>query len=468
MSTAGNPPIRAWSPRSLPGLLRGPAPYLAVVALGLAIRLVLLPYQGTQDLALDVQWGRQVTDMGLAHAYYGNYFPLAWQIFGGAVELSRLLDVSAGTTLKAINTLAEIGSFVLLIALMRTWGLDAKYSLLYWISPYFLVMNWLGFVDGQLSFVLLATLLIVSRRNDPLGYLAAGVPLGAGFLMKPQMIPLVGVVPLLVAAAWWFHPSSRRVNLRPLLLLVAPAAGFVAYSLYFAIAGAKLSTVPHTYLPSESFHYALGISGQGLSPWYVVAQLLRDPGQRLYEVTEPDVLNTIGAIAASALIVGAVTLIARNRPRLEAPELFLALLFTTLIVPVVATRAHEGHLYLASVLSILLAAAIRSRTLNWCLSGLLALEFLNLFARHGLGDEARATTLGGVDDALSKWGVGYTPVDHHVVVETGGAAYIVSEALQAIAAITATVLVAVIAWYAVRAARSSDARLPARAVGSGE
>ena len=48
-------------------------------------------------------------------------------------------------------------------------------------------------------------------------------------------------------------------------------------------------------------------------------------------------------------------------------------------------HAHENHLYLGLLLSIVVVAAPSARSLNWPLQGLLAAQFLNIFSVHGLG-----------------------------------------------------------------------------------
>jgi hypothetical protein len=55
-------------------------------------------------------------------------------------------------------------------------------------------------------------------------------------------------------------------------------------------------------------------------------------------------------------------------------------------VPMVATHAHENHLYLGLLLStVVVAGASSDRSLNWALQALLAAQFLNLFCTYLLG-----------------------------------------------------------------------------------
>ena len=78
--------------------------------------------------------------------------------------------------MKAITLAFDIGCLALLVVLLRTWRLDERYSLIYWIHPYFLVLFILGYVDPHLGFCILACIVIVARWPGREGFLAAGVP----------------------------------------------------------------------------------------------------------------------------------------------------------------------------------------------------------------------------------------------------------------------------------------------------
>jgi hypothetical protein len=364
--------------------LRRPWPYASLLLLGLGIRFFLLPYMGTGDVDTILGWGREVSDVGLAHAYHGIHFPLEWQLSAGAVLASRELDISAVASLKAITLAFDVGAVVLLGFLLRAWRSDGRYALIFWLHPYFLLLFCLGYVDAHLGFSILACLLILARWPGRLGFLAAGLPLAMAFVIKPQAIGLVETIPLLVLASILINPEHRRENLRPLLLLVAPFAVFAAYSFYFDQAGASFTTVADTYSPSELARQSESLTANMTNIWYPVALALRD-GAPAYTVTEPEILNSISQLVANLALIGAMLVLARARPVIGSREVLFAFLFAGLVIPMIVTHAHENHLYLGLLLSIPVAAMHPDRSFIWPLQGLLAAQFLNLFGLYGLG-----------------------------------------------------------------------------------
>jgi hypothetical protein len=329
-------------------------------------------------------WGRDVRDVGLHHAYTGIYFPIEWQLSAAAIWGSRELGISAVSAMKTIILVFDVGAMALLVALLRAWGGDLRYSLIYWLHPYFLLFFCLGFVDARLAFCVLACLVILARWPGATGFLAAGVPLALAFLLKPQAIGLLGAIPILVAVTVLLNPAHRRDNLRPLLLLVAPAVLFAAYSVYFDLAGAKLTTIAHTYTPDELTRQSPALTAQMTNVWYPLAMILRHDESPVYTVTRP-ALDTVGQVAAVAILTGALAAMARARSLIGAREVFFAFLFAALIIPMVATHAHENHLYLGLLLSTVAVATAPDRSLFWPLQGLLAAQFLNIFSAQLLG-----------------------------------------------------------------------------------
>jgi hypothetical protein len=375
--------------------LRRHWPYVALFLLGLGIRVFSVPYMGTLDINTILSWGRGVNDVGLPHAYGGIYFPIEWQLSAVAVFASRHLDVSAVASRKAITLAFDLGAVVLLVLLLRAWRLDSRYALIYWLHPYFVLLVILGYLDPHIGCSILACLLILARVPGRTGFLAAGLPLALAFMMKPQAIGLVAAIPLLVLMAILMNPEHRRENLQPLLLLVAPLAVFAGYSLYFDLGGAQLNTIAHTYTPSELARQSESLSANIPNFWWPVALALRDGGPA-YAVTEPTVLNPISQSAAILALVAALTVVVRARPVIGSREVLLAFAFTGLIIPMVATHAHENHLYLGLLLCIPLAAASPDRRLFWALQGLLAVQFLNVFERYAFGVNDLSDPFGGV------------------------------------------------------------------------
>jgi hypothetical protein len=367
--------------------------YGGLLLLGLGIRLYFLPYLGTNDMTVELGWGRAVRDVGLAHAYSGIYFPIEWQLNAAAVHAGEL-GISTFSAIKAITLAFDIGALAMLALLLRMWGLDERYSLVYWIHPYFLLLFILGYVDAHLGFCVLACIVILTRWPRSAGFLAAGIPLALAFLMKPQAIGLVAVIPTLVLVTVVLNPSRWRENLRPLLLLVAPAVLFAAYSIYLDQGGAGLTTLAHTYSPAELTRESSGLTGRMTNFWYPVAMILRHDGAEIYTVSRP-ALDTVGGAAGALIITGALVAMARARPVIGAREVLFAFLFAAMTVPMVATHAHENHLYLGLLLSIVaVAKSPYARSLNWALQGLLAAQFLNIFAVYRFGINQVSTDLG--------------------------------------------------------------------------
>jgi hypothetical protein len=379
-------------------LLRRHWRYAALVLLGLGIRLLFLPYLGTHDIDTILSWGRDVIDVGLPHAYTGIYFPVEWQLSTAAVHASREFDVSGIASLKAITLSFDLGAVALLGLLLRTWRLDGSYALIYWVHPYFVLLLILGYVDAHVGFSVLACLLILARWPGPRGFLAAGFPLALAFMMKPQAIVLLAAIPILVLLAVLLNPARRRENLQPLLLLIAPLAIFAAYSLYFDRSGAGLLTIADTYTPSELARQSPSLTARMTNIWYPVALALREDGAPIWTVTEPTVLNSISQLAAIVALIGSLAVLARARAVIGSREVLFAFLFAALIVPMIATHAHENHLYLALLLSIPVAAGRADRRLMWPLQGLLAAQFLNLLGVYGLGDNELTRPLSGLQD----------------------------------------------------------------------
>jgi hypothetical protein len=365
-------------------LLERPWLYGALLLLGLGLRVFLVPYMGSHDMDTVLGWGRDVREVGLPHAYTGIYFPIEWQLSAAAVYGSSELGVSAVASMKTILLVFDVAAMALLMALLRGWRLDERYSLIYWLHPYFLLFFCLGFVDAHLGFCVLACLVILARWQGSAGLLAAGVPLAVAFLMKPQAIGLVGSVPLLVAITIALNPAHWRENLRPLLLLVAPALLFAAYSLYFDLGGAELNTLANTYAPGELARQSASLTADMTNFWYPVAMILRDDGARIYTVVNPT-LDTVGTVGAAAILAGALVAVARVRSVIGPREILFAFLFAAMTVPMVAPHAHSNHLYLGLLLSVVVAAARRDLGLIWPLQGLLLAQFVSILGTQGLG-----------------------------------------------------------------------------------
>src|SRR3954454_513145 len=259
------------------------------IALGLAGRLLWLPLHGTHDMDVFAGWGDQTMRFGLAHAYYGIYYPLQYQLFAVSSWLASSTGLGTIAAYKLVTLCFEAGAVVLLALLLRRLGADPFYALVLWLQPYFLAISWLGYTDAQFAFFVLLGLTVAAYLPSPVGYLAGGFGLGAAFLMKPQATLLVGVAGALLAATLvkerhrLLHPLARRPFCLA-LLIVGPTVIFAAYTLYFDAKGGGLTYLARSYQRVLA-HPSSALTENMPNVWYPVANLVRSPSEPIYAVT---------------------------------------------------------------------------------------------------------------------------------------------------------------------------------------
>jgi hypothetical protein len=369
---------------------------VALFAIGLIIRLLLVSHKGTADMDSYIAWGQDVVENGLASAYHGIYFPVQYDVFAFAVHLSSRLDVSGVTAVKAINLACDTGSFLVLAVLLTRFALPYRYALVYWLTPYFLSIYWLGYIDAQIGFLVLLSLLVLSYRSSPIGWTIAGVPLGTAVLMKPQAITLVVV---LVLGAGLGLVAGRRLRAGDGILsmrtgvpcmLVFAAGLFSAFSIYIGARGGEhgkgYGYVTYTYTPAELERQSPGLTGDMVNVWYPVAYAYKEDAQPVYAVSEPKVFNQVGTGLTLLLVVAGVAGVVATSQRLSAAGAVLCLFAVgTLVVPMTITHAHENHLFLGAVLAVPLLALIKDPWLMLAFQAILAVQFLHLVGRYALG-----------------------------------------------------------------------------------
>ena len=181
---------------------------LAGFAVGLLLRVFMLSYRGTFDMDTNARWGRAVVREGLAHAYAGNYFPLAYQLFGAVEWLASRLGVDAIPVHKAANLVFDAGTFWVLVALLRQSRGGPLFALLYWLHPWFLLVFSLGYVDFHFTFFVLLWLWLVRDATTAGRYFLAGIPLALALMMKPQaVLPAASVLIYL-----WFRRRDQTIG----------------------------------------------------------------------------------------------------------------------------------------------------------------------------------------------------------------------------------------------------------------
>jgi hypothetical protein len=361
------------------------------ILLGLGVRIAFVPYKGTADMDSYLAWGRDVATYGMAKAYHGIYFPLEYQLFRLAVGAASVLGISEVSALKIGNLAFDAGTFVLLVLLLRRLRLPPAYALIYWLHPYFLAIAWLGYIDMHSGLMVVATLLAISYCSRPLQYVAAGVPLGLAFTMKPQGITFVLAIVLVTALGlvgsrvFGLSRTGTTLARHGPLLLVAPIALFCGYSLWVAGDGHSVTYLAHTYSPGELARQSESLNANMTNIWYPVADALRDPGAPIYSVTEPAILNTVGsALTIGLIFIGALLLIRRDG--LSETALITSVLGLAAIVgPMTLTHVHENHLFFGALLAIVLMPLVRNRWFTIATNVLLILQFINLAGRYGLG-----------------------------------------------------------------------------------
>jgi hypothetical protein len=357
---------------------------------GLAFRIALLPYRGTSDMATYLQWGHDVADHGLAAAYHGIYFPLQYEVFRWALSLAYALGITGVTAIKAINLVFDLASFGVLVLLLSRLGLPRGYALLYWLHPFFLTIFGLGYVDAQVGFMLLLTLLGVTYARTPLQHVAAGVPLGLAVVMKPQADMFVAMVVIAAVIGLFGRrlgvtPAARELGRRAPLLLVAPAVIYASCAAVLAAGGRPLSYLAQTNLPSELARVFPALNANAPNIWYPVADQYRHAGDPIWTVAEPTIFNSVGTLLTLLLLVGG-TLFVMRRPRLTVGQQAL-LIFTLpgIVGPMTLTHVHENHLFYGGIFTVATIPLVRDRRYTWAVQGLLLFWFINLAGRYGLG-----------------------------------------------------------------------------------
>jgi hypothetical protein len=358
--------------------------FLACFTLGLAVRVALLGEYGTGDPRQDLVVGRHVVSVGLAAEFHGGYFPIQYQEFGSVVALARGLGLREIVVFKSVNLACDLLCLWVIAILLRHWGRNPGWALLYWLTPYVAVLDWLAYVDFQMGLFALLAFVPIAFGRSKADWLVAGIPLGVAVFLKPQALVVLGIVVLYALAR---IAVDRRVasGLRPALVLVAPACLVVIYSLYFASHGHSLAFLVKTYRDTTSMQAPL--SGDMSNIWYVVAENYREQGQPLSAVTNPLVFHKVAKVLTACILAALAWAVARTRDRRPASlDLLLLVTGATLTVPMTMTQAHENHVFLGAMFAAVLVAVTWSRAFAASVGALLLLQFVNVFARYGFGN----------------------------------------------------------------------------------
>ena len=346
----------------------------------------MLFYVGVSDMDAYYDWGRRCLEVGLPRGYHGTYFPLQYQVFELCAWIVRRAGTEFFTVFKLPNLLCDVGSFVLLVLLLRRRNSNPAYALLYWLHPWFLLMFSLGYVDFQFTFFVLLSIWCL-RRETLADYLLTGLALGLAVLMKPQAQILIVVTFFFTAFSLW-----KRKEARPLAMLVGPTLLFLAYEWYFIHSLPRpryraALVLPGAYLNITNMMPSL--TAQMTNIWSPVAYLLKKPGQSMVAVS--DQLHILPYVSAKYLAaVTVLTLTALHVLRSErndrlsiSDRLITVFTFASMAVPFLMTSAHENHLFLGTVLLVLFVARNRRSSVTIAVHVLLMVQFLNLYLLYG-------------------------------------------------------------------------------------
>src|SRR5579859_2876161 len=191
-----------------------------LVGVGLALRIILIPYQGMGDINQWSQWANRTRAFGLGKAYEGNYFPIQYQLFSLIPGVIDSFGHSFSFWIKTLNLFFDVGILALLLRAAQRTRSELWVLGLYWLNPWFLALFVHGFCDFQFGFFIVLFLCLFREDGSISRSFLAGIPLALAFLMKPQamgvliMMAMLGVLLL-----------ARRSNLlAALAAAVLPSA----------------------------------------------------------------------------------------------------------------------------------------------------------------------------------------------------------------------------------------------------
>jgi hypothetical protein len=354
------------------------------ILVGVAIKWATLFYPGVWDMEAYRFWGREVLKQGLPNYYPGVYYPLQMQVFEVCAWTSTKLAVQFFTIFKLSNLLFDVGSFVLLIFLLKRQRANPAYALLYWLHPWFLTVFSLGYVDFQFTFFVLVCVWLL-RGESTREYLLAGLPLAAAFMMKPQAQIL-----LVAAFCYGLFRYLRRRDARPLGLMAAPILFFLAYEIWFIISRPAPWYVAARVLPASYLNVTNVmpvLTAQMPNIWTPIAYLIKGPGHSMFVNDRIHVLPHVPVKYLAAFVVlGLVALHVwriEKEPRISPTEKFAKIfLFAALAVPFFMTSAHENHLFLGTVFLVLLGADEVPGATKVAIQILLLIQFLNVYSLY--------------------------------------------------------------------------------------
>lgn len=355
---------------------------------GLVAKYFMLFHMGNPDMSAYIGWGSAALESGLPSQYKGIYFPLQYQILEGCAWIAARTGVAIIPILKLSNLVFDIGTFCLLLLLLRRRGSNPSAAWLYWLHPWFLSMFAMGYIDFQFSFFVVLSIYCLTG-DTARKYLLAGIPLGCAFVMKPQAQVL-----LIATAAYGAFHYARTRDWRPLGMLVCSVVLFLGYEAFFTVSlfptlGYEAAYVlPSNYLNVSNVMPSL--TAQMPNFWYPVAYFIRPDGVGTYAVSDQLQLlpHLTVKYAAAAVVLGLIAFhVFRTEKDLTmtVADRFAAIFgLASLTVPFIMTSAHENHLFLGSVFLVLFLGTRRQPSFRLASHILLMVQFLNTYGLYGI------------------------------------------------------------------------------------
>jgi hypothetical protein len=356
------------------------------ILVGLILRWLMLFHMGVIDMDVYYEWGRKALAVGVPKSYHGIYFPFQYQLFELCAWAVGKFGWQFFTIYKLPNLVCDIGSFCLLLLLLKRQRANPLYALVYWLHPWFLALFSLGYADFQFTFCVVLCFWLL-RSETTKDYLLAGLPLALAFLMKPQALILI-----VATFAYGLFRYVRTRDRRPLAMLVPPTLLFLGYEIWFTYSLPRpryvvAQVLPASYLNVTNIMPAL--TAQMTNIWYPIAYFLREPGQGVHTVSDRiHVLPYLPAkYVAAAVVLGLVGLhvyrVERETETLPSEKFVKIFGFAALAVPMLMTSAHENHLFLASIFLVPLMAQPVSLFTKLSIQVLLLVQFLNIYGLYG-------------------------------------------------------------------------------------
>jgi hypothetical protein len=354
-----------------------------IILVGLVIRLLSLSYNGTFDIDTYYEVGYISLKDGLSAVYHGGYLPFQYQVFEVGAWISETFNIGHHASFKILNLVFDIANLVVLYMILRKLNISKYYLLIYWLHPWFLIMFTQGYCDIQFTFFILCAFYL-TLNGTVRSYLLSGLFLGLALHMKPQV--QIVVLAFFIYGVYLF---IKNRDIRLLYIFIFPAIIFADYSLYFLI---QIHNPFELLLNFIDFPETMPLNANFLNGWFPIAYFLKNPGDPIYSINDDFTVLNI-SLRSFALIILLILiflfirkLVSKNNEGKDNYDLLLLGSFSTFIFPFVMTSAHENHLYLASVMLVLISGKIRNTLAKICIHILLLLQCINIYGYYGFGE----------------------------------------------------------------------------------